>query len=114
MLQTCKEFWFSLQCFYLAKVVIITTMSSESLEGERQPQFGDFVTASRVDKNDAIQGVYVKNNGDGTVVVENEIQGEVRQFSCKGPGGMHVVSERNVWNPNTKKFIERRRKELGL
>ena len=92
---------------------------AESNEAEPKPKLGDYVTASLVEKtvtedypeglNEPRQGVFVKDNEDGTVL----LQGELEQYICKGPEGMVVVPNKNLFG-GARELVTEERKKLGL
>ena len=92
---------------------------TESHEAEPKAKLGDYVIASLVEKtvtkdypeglNEPRQGVFVKDNGDGTVL----LQGELEQYACKGPEGMVVVPDKNLFG-GARELVTEERKKLGL
>ena len=92
---------------------------TESREAEPWPKLGDYVTADLVEKtvtedypdglNEARQGVFVKDNGNGTVL----LQGDLEQYVCKGPKGMSVVPDEKLLE-GERKLVIKERKKLGL
>ena len=87
---------------------------------EPNPKLGDFVTACLVETittkdypeglNEPRQGVFVKDNGDGTVV----LQGESGQYVCKGPEDMTVVPDKNLVLGKTLEFVVEERRKLRI
>lgn len=55
-------------------------------------QIGDLVTASLIGLKEARRGVYIKDNGDGTVIVK----GQLEDYICKGPDSLVVVPDEHV------------------
>jgi hypothetical protein len=55
-------------------------------------KIGDFVTATLKGKKSSIQGVFVKDNNDGTMIV----QGRLGRYLCFGPRNVTVVPDGNL------------------
>lgn len=55
-------------------------------------KIGDFVTARPKGKKNSVQGVFVKDNEDGTMIV----QGRMGRYLCFGPNNVTVVPDENV------------------
>lgn len=93
------------------------SFNHESQESEPKAKLGDYVTATLVEKtvtddypeglNEPRQGVFVKDNGDGTIV----LQGETGKYICNGPEDVAVVPDKNLF-PDTLKFVMGQRKKL--
>jgi len=67
-------------------------------------KIGDFVTATLVGKKNSIQGVFVKDNEDGTMIV----QGKIGRYLCFGPRNVTVVPDEKLGED--KDFVYRLRK----
>ena len=82
--------------------------SSENLP--EIPKIGDYVTAKMVDVLDTRQGVFIKDNGDGTILV----QGSLETYVCEGPEGVIVVPDSSLrWDEDTMKHVDTVRKNLA-
>lgn len=95
------------------------TFNHESQENEPKAKLGDYVTATLVEKtitedypeglNEPRQGVFVKDKGDGTIV----LQDERGKYICSGPEDITVVPDKNL-SPDSLEFVKEQRKKLGL
>jgi hypothetical protein len=55
-------------------------------------KIGDFITATLKGKKSSVQGVFVKNNKDGTMIV----QGRTGRYLCFGPRNVSIVPDENL------------------
>lgn len=79
---------------------------------EGPAKVGDYVTAKLVESDgvdNVRQGLFVEDKGDGTVLV----QGQMGQYLCKGPEGLVIVPDRNLFG-DALDFVVEERKKLGL
>jgi hypothetical protein len=72
-------------------------------------KLGDYVTAQVEGKEESRQGVFVKDNGDGTI----DVQGENDIYRCEAEGVV-VVPDENLLTLEARKFVADKRRELGL
>ncbi|MEK7496544.1 MAG: hypothetical protein AAB657_01420 [Patescibacteria group bacterium] len=73
-------------------------------------KLGDYVTAKLVGENDCRQGVFIKDNGDGTIIVK----GELDEYLCEGSNNVGVVPDKNLLFDDTRKFVTETRKKYNL
>lgn len=67
---------------------------------------GNFVTAALVGKKNIVQGVFVKDNEDGTMIV----QGRAGRYLCFGPRNVTVVPDENLGE--SRDFVQKLRKMM--
>ena len=97
----------------------MTEKLSYNPENEPKIKLGDYVTAALIKKtvtedypeglNEPRQGVFIKDNGDGTII----LQGETDKYICSGPEDVDIVPDHNLI-PGTLEFVQEERKKLGL
>jgi len=86
----------------------------KDLNSGEEVKVGDYVTATLAIKTsngerEVRQGVFVRDNGDGTIVV----QGEIEEYICDGSSGVKLVPDSNLFG-ETLSFVETTRRQLSL
>lgn len=71
-------------------------------------KIGDYVTAKLVGKIDNCQGVFIKDNGNGTITV----RGEGTDYICDA--GAQLIADKDICLPTTQQYVSDVRKQLGL
>ena len=78
----------------------------KKMENNEKPKIGDFVSAGTVEKNVLKQGFLIKDNDDGTIVLEDR-SGE--KFVCNAQNAKKVPDE-NI-SPSTLEEVQKRKAE---
>lgn len=75
-------------------------------------KIGQYVTAKLVngESGEPRQGIFVKDNGDGTIIVK----GQLEIYVCLGPTGIAIVDEKSIADPGVLEFIKNVRQQIGI